>query len=94
MGSAGSSRDRSDLRRKRRRSFHYNARIETHDDAELIPCTILDVSDIGARLQLQDESELPPNFVLLLTPNGGPRRQCRVVWQTGVAVGVEFPKDH
>jgi hypothetical protein len=49
-----------------------------------------DVSHTGARLVLEDDDELPDSFLLLLTRNGGTRRQCRVIWRAGMTVGVAF----
>ena len=49
-----------------------------------------DVSHTGARLVLEDDDELPDSFLLLLTRNGGTRRQCRVSWRAGMTVGVAF----
>lgn len=51
---------------------------------------MFDVSQTGARLVLETNDELPDRFLLLLTRNGGARRSCRVVWRTGVTVGVKF----
>jgi len=63
----------------------------TAPKAPLIACSIADVSESGARLTLERDDELPDKFLLLLTANGRARRHCRVVWRTGVIVGVEFP---
>ena len=89
----GNFRNRSELRKKPRRQFHYNARILSGRDTPPIACSIADISEIGARLALESDSELPETFVLLLTPNGSPRRQCRLIWRDGLAVGVEFPQE-
>lgn len=52
---------------------------------------MFDVSHTGARLVLETNDELPDCFLLLLTRKGGcARRSCRVVWRTGVTVGVKF----
>lgn len=88
---AGSSRNGPELRRKPRRQFHYDARILKDRDTPLVSCLISDISDSGARLNLETATELPDTFVLLLTPNGGARRNCRVVWRNGTSVGVKFP---
>jgi hypothetical protein len=89
----GNSRNSAELRKKPRRAFHYNARIVTGGELPPIVCSIADISEIGARLALKSESEIPDEFVLLLTPTGMPRRKCRVVWRDGLALGVEFPQE-
>jgi len=53
-------------------------------------CTVLDLSDIGARLANELPLQVPDKFTLLLTADGGLRRQCEVVWRSESAVGVRF----
>ncbi|HXW39675.1 MAG TPA: PilZ domain-containing protein [Xanthobacteraceae bacterium] len=88
----GSYRSRVELRKKPRRQFHYTARIIIDKNTPPLPCSITDISDLGARLVLQRDNELPENFLLLLTANGHAQRQCRVIWRTDLNVGVEFPQ--
>jgi hypothetical protein len=80
-----------ELRRKPRRQFHYNANILTDGKSPARTCAIADISETGARLLLESDSELPDRFILLLSRNGDARRKCRVVWRDGLVVGVEFP---
>jgi hypothetical protein len=88
----GNYRNRAELRKKPRRAFHYTARIVTDPTALQLSCAIADISESGARLTLEhDDDLLPETFVLLLTPDGRTRRECRVVWRDGATVGVEFP---
>jgi PilZ domain len=91
MVAAGNNRRRVELRKKPRRQFHYSARILTDKKGPPRACSIIDVSETGARLELASNEELPERFMLLLTKAGDARRRCRVVWRTGSAVGVEFP---
>ncbi len=86
----GKFRNRTELRKKPRRQFQYVARILT-DDNKTIACEIVDISDSGARLALEQESELPKTFMQLLTADGDARRHCRMVWCNETKVGVEFP---
>jgi hypothetical protein len=91
---AGSTpRSGAELRKNRRRPFHYNAQIFIDKDSPPIACSITNVSEGGARLMLEHDSDLPQTFMLLLTANGEARRNCRVVWRDGLTVGVKFP-DH
>jgi hypothetical protein len=82
---------RSELRRKPRRQFHYNAGVLLDGTSSPHPCAIADISATGARLVLAKECELPERFILLLTRRGEARRHCRLVWRDGLAAGVEFP---
>jgi hypothetical protein len=87
----GNFRNRAELRKKPRRQFHYNASILTDGTSPPRTCAIADISETGARLLLESDSELPDRFLLLLSRNGDARRKCRVVWRNGLAIGVEFP---
>jgi hypothetical protein len=86
----GNYRNRAELRKKPRRHFHYGARIFTNKETPTIKCSIVDISESGARLELKRNEELAEAFVLLLTPDGSALRHCRVVWRDGLAVGVKF----
>jgi hypothetical protein len=87
---SGNYRNRADLRKKPRRQFHHLAKIVTDGKEPPRTCTMFDVSQTGAPLVLETNDELPDRFLLLFTRNGGARRSCRVVWRTGVTVGVKF----
>jgi hypothetical protein len=91
---AGNYRSRSELRKKPRRQFHYDAKILTSKDGPPLRCAISDISESGARVVLAQDTELPELFMLLLTTSGVARRVCRVVWRTGLTVGIEFPEGH
>ena len=90
----GNFRNRAELRRKPRRSFHYNASVLLDGTSPPRPCAIADISETGARIVLESKRELPERFILLLSRGGEARRHCRVVWRNGLAVGVEFPTPH
>ena len=85
-------RSQTDLRKSPRREFHYNAAIVVEAGTQIIPCAIVDISDSGARLQLENECELPEQFVLFLTKGGKTRRHCKIVWRDGLFMGVQFPR--
>jgi methyl-accepting chemotaxis protein len=89
----GNFRSHAELRRKPRRQFHYNARILTDREAPPIACSIADISETGARLILESDSEVADKFVLLFTPKGNPRRHCTLIWRDGLTLGVEFPQE-
>jgi hypothetical protein len=55
-------------------------------------CVVSDVSDSGARIDVQDSKVLPDHFVLLLTNTGAARRYCRVMWRKPTQVGVKFAR--
>lgn len=88
----GKYRNRTELRKKPRRHFRYTAKIITGTNPPQIACSISDISEIGARLELESDSELPGKFLLLLTRDGHAQRQCRLIWRAGMTIGVDFPQ--
>jgi hypothetical protein len=87
----GNFRSQSELRKSRRKQFHRPASVLLAEDSPPRSCTIEDISDTGARITLECDGDLPEEFTLLLTANGATHRRCRVVWRTGLTVGVQFP---
>ena len=55
-----------------------------------LSCTIVDISDYGARLLIEGAHDLPDHFTIALTPSGFPQRACRLVWHSDSQVGVAF----
>ena len=53
-------------------------------------CTLSDISDTGARIDVETAEDLPDQFMLLLSGNGSPRRKCRVIWRQPTQIGVNF----
>jgi hypothetical protein len=57
--------------------------------AAIVDCTILNMSAVGACLEFPFRPVLPKGFSVVMKPEYI-RRSCRVAWQTGSRVGVEF----
>jgi hypothetical protein len=83
---------RSDLRRYQRRVVKLPAKLDPGHGQPLRDCTIVDISEMGARLALPEPEQTPDEFNLLLTPSGNPSRRCRLVWRGAEHVGVEFDR--
>lgn len=81
----------TDKRKARRQPIRYTAWIVTGPDSRH-GCVLSDISDHGARLDVEDGAALPDTFMLWLSARGRPRRVCRVVWRNEKQVGVEFEK--
>ncbi len=81
-----------DQRRARRRPIRYNARLAV-GPGQFYDCVLSDVSDTGARIEVQDSKKLPDQFLLLLSESGAARRFCRVAWRKTRYVGVAFEKN-
>lgn len=78
-----------DKRKFRRRPIRYTAWVTLGPD-ELHGCVLSDVSDSGARLEVEDSRKVPDRFVLLLSSKDTTRRNCRVIWREPTQLGVEY----
>ncbi len=58
------------------------------------PCTMLDVSDTGAKLSIDGSVEglAMTEFFLVLSSMGKAYRRCQLAWVNGNQVGVNFLK--
>lgn len=52
-------------------------------------CTILDISEKGARLKVDDPEFIKPRFQLKFERTS-PGRTCKVAWKKGNIIGIEF----
>ena len=52
-------------------------------------CMIVDISDTGIRLHAE-HTEVPDEFLILISGIRQARRECRVVWRLGYEIGAEF----
>jgi hypothetical protein len=82
---------KSDKRKERRRQLRRSAWIVAGSD-KLRECILSDVSDAGARIEVDGPQPLPDTFVLFLSQNGAARRNCRVAWRDGKHNGVKFER--
>ena len=82
---------RSDKRKSRRRPLRYSAWMALDND-KLHGCVLSDISDTGARLDVEDVKALPDRFMLLLSGTGSARRSCRVIWRAPGQIGVAFER--
>lgn len=77
-------------RKSLRRHFGYPGQIHFEDGAPLRACTIVDMSETGAQLDVPGDDAVPGEFSLLIGGNSHVRRHCRVVWRSGHRIGVQF----
>jgi hypothetical protein len=78
-------------RQARRQPLRYTAWVAVTAEQRL-GCVVSDISDTGARIDVQDSATIPDHFVLLLSSNGAARRFCRVVWRKPTQMGVKFER--
>ena len=68
------------------------ARIEFLGGATTVECTVRDLSDSGARLQVGESVVIPSKFTLFV-PKHGRRYHALLRWHRGGFAGVEFESD-
>jgi hypothetical protein len=82
-----------DNRRKPRKSLKAAAFIYTIDGRPISACSMLDVSESGAKIISSTPEDLPPEFLLSLSRDGRVRRRCQLKWRDGSKIGVQFTLD-
>ena len=85
----GVTLNRKDNRRSARRNINAQAVIRLSGGFAARPCTVLDLSDTGARLVVERPQEIPNEFTLMLSRRSE-GRTARVKWRRGTQFGVEF----
>ena len=93
MAIAGNNRSGAEHRRKARQQFHYRASIFLEDDPVPRSCAIADISESGAKVTLDSRGRAAGAVHSFAHPTGSARRLCRVVWRTGMTIGVKFVRD-
>jgi len=81
----------SDKRKSARKPLRYAAWIAL-DEKRRADCQINDISDSGARLDIDDDALIPDQFVLLLAQRNAPKRYCTVIWRENNQIGVRFER--
>lgn len=78
-------------RKSRRRQVSQPALMVDNDGSIIGPCTMFDVSAGGARLKVDIEIAIPPDFILQLSKfSASTRRHCAVVWRLKAETGIRF----
>jgi hypothetical protein len=77
-------------RRSIREHVCFPAWIEIDRAAERSECTVLDVSESGARLVVPSKTRFPKEFWLVFSKDGTRRRRCRMAWQSSEQIGLTY----
>jgi len=77
-------------RKSLRRHFGYPGQIHFEEGVPPRACTIIDMSESGAQLDIPGDATVPAEFWLLIGGNSHVRRHCRVMWRSGSRFGVHF----
>jgi hypothetical protein len=78
------------MRRDDRAEVDREAWLDAGDGRPLLNCTLVDLSDSGAKLAVDAVDKIPDTFSLWLNRHGKPRFTCRTVWRSFNTIGVEF----
>ena len=70
-----------------RRRVLKTASIIIGDKAPKIACTVRNISETGAALQVSTTFGIPQTFEIVLD---GVRRRCRAQWRTDTKIGITF----
>lgn len=73
-----------------RRKVDKEAWIVLENSFALRPCKIVDMSEQGARLELDAAERLPKFFDLTFSRGSRAGRRCEIRWRRGRTVGVKF----
>jgi len=77
-------------RKGSRRNFAYPAEIYFGSGLPPGPCVIVDISELGAQLEVPAGTEIPDEFFLLIGGHANVRRRCLIVWRSTSRLGVRF----
>jgi hypothetical protein len=64
--------------------------IHRGDDHSPVDCTVIDISDKGARLRVPTTDDIPDHFTLIFAGANKVRRRCTVVWRKPGEIGVQI----
>ena len=78
------------MRQEPRNTIHKRAWISVGEGLPLRDCTVIDISDSGAKLTLENIDEIPREFSLRLSRYGHSCYSCRIVWSKLNTIGVRF----
>ena len=88
MSTTTESLVRFEQRQGKRISTLKKGRIIFNDGHSVVDCTVRNISEIGAGLELPGHVELPGTITLVI--EGGTKRECDIVWSANNRLGVTY----
>ena len=76
---------RTNVRRTRLRALMVRG-----DALPSLSCIAVDVCETGARLIINDTSDVPDEFTIVISHSRAAARKCRLIWRGRADVGVAF----
>lgn len=80
------------MRREHREEKGQRAWLDVGEGGPLVACTLLDISQSGAKLEFDANEQIPETFCLRLTRYGHQRFSCRTVWRSSNMIGVTIAR--
>jgi PilZ domain len=77
-------------RQSLRENVQFPAWIDVGDGSQLCSCSVVDVSEGGARIVTPYSAEVPKEFWLVFSKDRTRRRYCRRAWRSTTEIGVEY----
>jgi hypothetical protein len=77
-------------KRETRKSLQQAAWIVLEGGFAARPCTVLDLSDSGAKVRTDDPSSVNSKLKLSFARDGRKGQTCEVVWRRGQTLGLKF----
>jgi hypothetical protein len=76
--------------RDARRKLGEKAWIRLDGGFAMRSCTIVDLSDVGVKIDVEAAESVPTNFTLLMSQDAPTGRRARIKWRRGSKIGAEF----
>jgi hypothetical protein len=77
-------------KRATRKSVQQSAWIVLDGGFAARPCTVIDLSDSGAKIRVDDPSSVNSKLRLSFSRDGRKGRSCEVAWRRGSTLGLKF----
>jgi hypothetical protein len=77
-------------RQSMRHSTRCPAWIEFDDHTPPQKCTVVDISEGGARIEVDSPDDLPKEFFLILIDDAACVRRCNIAWREDRQIGVRY----
>ena len=80
----------AEKKRQSRKSVRQSAWIILDGGFARRPCTVIDLSATGAKIDVDDASAASAGFQLAFSRDARTGRRCQAVWRSGTTLGVRF----
>jgi hypothetical protein len=79
-----------DKRKASRKKYGTNAWIRLDGGFAVRSCKVLDMSDSGVQIEIDDAKSVSNEFSFLTSRTAGTGRRARIKWRRGAQIGAQF----